>query len=805
MLQSPQEFFGFQPGSDKNLIHWNDLIRFYQMLARESDRVRCIDVGPTTLGNPFLEVIITSPGNMARLETYRKLSMLLADPRGVDSETLSRACTDGKAICVQTMSMHATEIGGAQMAPLLAHDLAAGDSAEILEILDQVIFILIPCFNPDGEIMIAEWYARYRNTEHDAVDFPRLWHRYAGYGNNSDVVFEKFRESRYLNRILFREWMPQVYADHHQMPRNWARFFVPPYKNPMRPYCSPILWREIAFYGAAMAYQLEEAGVQGVISNVYFPTRAASGYFTMTDCHNIAGILTESSSARMASPYFVHPENLAVEPEGAFYPNPWPGGEWHLSDIVRQQTIAARALLSTMAQNRARILRNMAHKALRQTEAGARNPIQAFLIPPAQHDIGCAEKMIGLLQKQGIELYAAAEPVETAQGVYPAGTAVVPLAQPKYALVMTLLGPNEYPRNKHTLLPDGAVEVYEIISENIAEYMGVHVVAAGKVLTCALSEFRGFARPQTPANMYPGAENESFRQANVMLAAGQAVYRASNGDFYTSSPPADASRIAFGRVGIYRTTCGVGRLGGGNADEGQTRLLFEQYGFPYQTVGPADVAAGMLDQLDVLIFPDNLKGDLNGENESIKELLPEDCVWLGAAEEERIRAFVHGGGRLLALGRSCDYVIETLGLKIKNRATHLSTAQYNTHGSMLRVKIEASPLTVGMPAAGLVFHANPPVLEITEYFKPWLYHTDMRFVAEHVLESGLCVGEAYLAGQPCLVTASYGAGEAVLYAFAPQFRTQTDGTFKALFNALYRISAPSVTGHSGFGNGRTLP
>jgi hypothetical protein len=87
-----------------------------------------------------------------------------------------------------------------------------------------------------------------------------------------------------------------------------------------------------------------------------------------------------------------------------------------------------------------------------------------------------------------------------------------------------------------------------------------------------------------------------------------------------------------------------------------------------------------------------------------------------------------------------------------------------------------------------VFHRDDPVLEITGYFRPELYRTDMRFVSEHVLESGLCVGEAYLTGQPCLVTASYGKGQAILYAFAPQFRTQTDGTFKVLFNALYQGS-----------------
>jgi hypothetical protein len=110
-----------------------------------------------------------------------------------------------------------------------------------------------------------------------------------------------------------------------------------------------------------------------------------------------------------------------------------------------------------------------------------------------------------------------------------------------------------------------------------------------------------------------------------------------------------------------------------------------------------------------------------------------------------------------------------------------------THGSMLRARTEASPLTLGMPSECLVFHFDAPVLELVEYFTPGLYRTDMRFASAHVLESGVCVGEEHVAGRPCLVTASYGRGEAILYAFSPQFRAQTEGTFKVLFNALYRV------------------
>jgi hypothetical protein len=784
LIRSPRDFFGFEPGADGRLIPWADLVSYYRMLGRDSDRVRCIERGPTTLGNPFLELVISSPANLADLERHRAASKLLADPRGADPRAIDRACAEGRAVCVQTMSVHATEIGGAQMSPLLAWDLAAGEGADVLGILDNVILVLVPCFNPDGQAAVAAWYARHQGTENDAVDFPRLWHPYAGYGNYADVVFERFPESRYLNDILFHEWMPQVYADHHQMPRTWARCFVPPYKNPQRPFCSPLVWREIGSYGAAIACDLEAAGVQGVISNAYFPTMGASGWFTMAACHNIAGILTESASARLASPYFVHPESISAEPEGGLYPNPWRGGAWRLSDIVRQQRIAALAILRAMAGGRERILRAMAEKAMGQTRAGAANPIQAFLIPEDQHDPGCAREMVGYLRRQGIELHEAAQDVRTASGTYPAGTIVVPLAQPKYALVMSLLGTSEFPRTRHTLQPDGAVEVYELATESLRGFMGVRVAEAGRPLDCRLAQPR---EPQAADDEpLPCAWNDSYRRANALLAAGVALYRSGNGDFHRGEPPAGSSRIAPMRVGVYQTLCGVGRLGGGNADEGQTRLLLELYGFPYATVRPGDVAAGALDGLDALIIPDNLSGDLNGANEAIKELLPEDRVWLGPAEEERLRAFVRRGGRLLAFARACEYVISVLGLKARNRAAGLPSSRFMTRGSLLRARAEASPLTRGMPGEFLAFHMEAPILEITEYFKPGLYRADARFAESRLCHAGVCVGEELAAGQPCLVTAACGKGEAVLYGFSPQFRTQTAGTFKLVFNALYR-------------------
>ena len=133
------------------------------------------------------------------------------------------------------------------------------------------------------------------------------------------------------------------------------------------------------------------------------------------------------------------------------------------------------------------------------------------------------------------------------------------------------------------------------------------------------------------------------------------------------------------------------------------------------------------------------------------------------------------------------YAAEVLSLKIRNRLDGVTAAQYNTHGSTLHVDYAKTPFTAGMPESGLVLQIwSTPVYEITEHTHPEDYRVDARFAREKVLESGLLIAEEYIAGRPAMITAKYGAGEAVLYSFSPQFRAQTDGTYKLVFNALYK-------------------
>jgi len=208
-LKSPEEFFGFQLGSDRNIARWDKIVEYYHHLEKNSDKIKVIDMGPTTEENPFLQVIISSPENLANLERLREVNNKLADPRELTKGEVEKLVEEGKAVICQSMSLHASEIGGTQMAPELAWDLITREDSEAKRILDNVIFLMVPCFNPDGQIIVTDWYYKTKGTEYEGVNQPNLYHKYTGHDNNRDAFATNIVESQYMAKIMFRDWTPQ--------------------------------------------------------------------------------------------------------------------------------------------------------------------------------------------------------------------------------------------------------------------------------------------------------------------------------------------------------------------------------------------------------------------------------------------------------------------------------------------------------------------------------------------------------------------------------------------------------------------
>lgn len=830
-VTSPFEFFGFQLGSDKEIARWDKIVDYYYLLEKESGKLKVIDMGPSTMGNPFLLVIISSPENLVNLDRLREVNAKISDPREITEAEIKNLVSKGKAVICQSMSLHATEIGGTQMAPELAYDLVTRGDEEAQRILNNVIFLLIPCFNPDGQIMVTDWYNKTLGTEYEGVNLPWLYHKYVGHDNNRDADHINMIESVYAAKIMFRDWVPQAYLDHHHMGSYGARFYVPPYTEPIRPYADPLIWREHSWYGAHIAYKLEENGKAGILNAAQYSGWGHFGWHWITPFHNIAGMLTESASARLATPLYIHPEQLRggarqfpeYEAQTNF-PDPWPGGWWRLRDIVEQQKIAAWALLDLAARNKETVLWNAYLKAKRQTERGAKGNVRAYVVPTAQHDLLTAIKMVKKLLLSGVEIKQATKEFTSNGVIYPEGSFMISLAQPKMGLIRNLLGRTLYEDNTWTRDKDGSpLRPYDMATHTMNEFMGVRVDPIKEEIKGDFQRVAGEVSVSGKVEagragyVLDGRLNDSFKAVNILFDRGVAVQRVDKastglrpGDFIISSGPEAVLRDVAGQIGIDFTalksepkegTHEVKRLRvgmyqrywGGNMDEGWTRFLLEQFAFPYTTLRDVEIKKGALNEkYDVIILPDDSTGMITGERREssrrpVSAYPPEYQSGIGKEGVEALKAFVEKGGTLVALGEACNFALEKFELNVRNAVDNLSSKEFFCPGSTLKVIFANNcPLAYGMPSEGLVLFWDSPAFEITPSQHNERYETIVSYVDRDILQSGWLIGEQYLGKKSAMVSVKLGKGQAVLIGFRTQLRSQTHGTFKLLFNALFR-------------------
>jgi hypothetical protein len=313
---SPETFFGFQMGADRKLAGWDRLLEYYRQLARSSDKLRLVELGKTSEGRPYVALFIASPATLAKLDHYRELNARLADPRGLSEAEAKTLVAEAKAVVIQSFALHSSEVAASQTAAEFVYDSLTRTDDEARRMLDNVISIVMPSINPDGTQMIADWYTKHVGTQHEAAGLPWLYQKYSGHDNNRDGFALNLPESQHLGRLMYREWIPQAYVDHHQMGSGNARLYIPPYADPIRPGGDPLVWREMAWWGAHMGNRLEAAGKTGVIGSAIYSGWGHMGFHWITPFHNIAGMLTESASARLATPMFLHPDQLRGGPRG---------------------------------------------------------------------------------------------------------------------------------------------------------------------------------------------------------------------------------------------------------------------------------------------------------------------------------------------------------------------------------------------------------------------------------------------------------------------------------------------------------
>lgn len=407
----------------------------------------------------------------------------------------------------------------------LVHQLATDSSSRVKNILDNVIFLLVPSLNPDGQIIVTDWYNKYLGTKYEGGNTPMLWHPYVGHDNNRDQYMFSQRESRMTAQILWHDWFPSIWLDEHQQGNAGPRIFTMPATDPINPNVDPLIYRLNTIYGQQQAAALEAEGKTGIIYNSTY-TNFWPGAMAWTGWwHNQVGLLTEVASARIATPVVQEkatpsrpsPRNeSAADPEAerrrlsslgpdavlpaprdilsrSEYPRPWLGGRWTLRDIVDYELIATYALLDSAANSRETLLHQIYDMNLHTLQAGEKGEINvtgdkayAAIIPRSeQHDPNEAIELVDKLQIGGVEVYQAENSFEQDGRTYPAGTFVVPFKQVFGRYAKDLLERQTYPEVRRA--PGAPAEPpYDVSAWSLGLQFGVETPYAKTPLNTSL-------------------------------------------------------------------------------------------------------------------------------------------------------------------------------------------------------------------------------------------------------------------------------------------------------------------------------
>lgn len=766
-IPSPKQVLGFHPTDDKTIADWTQITNYFQKLDAASDKITVKEIGQTTLGKPFIVAFISSADNIKNLDKYRQINQKLADPRKVKDEAeRTDLIAKGKTVVAISCSIHSTEIVASQMSMNFAFELATGSDDETKEILNNTILMLIPSANPDGIDIVANWYRKTLGTPSEGTSPPELYHHYAGHDDNRDWFMLNLKETQAVTKLFWQEWFPQIVYDIHQMGQNGARFVIPPFFDPPNPNIPPLILREVGVIGYKIAADLQAEKFAGVATNTTFDTWWHGGFRSAPYFHNSIGILSEAASANLMSPVYITPEKMQNQKSRGLaspletatnYPQVWQPKYWGASDIAGMETTASRAVLQMAAKFRRNYLQNFyeLNRAASQTNANPNQPL-AYVIFAGQGREEIVSRFIEILLAQGIEVHRMNRELKTSipftQAIHtevPLNSFLIFLDQPQRNNVEALFGKQIYPNRVDE---KGNVDVpYDVAGWTLPFQMGVETY------------------PVTQIVEYPNSARKLERMTDINQVR-QTLNLEPNREAFAKLPNPLKSNP---KIGLYKGFTA-------SSDEGWTRFVFDTFQVPFKSISDADFRSNNLDY-DAIILPSD------GEKEIVEGLKEKDypkefAGGIGEQGIENLKKFVETGGKLICFDDSCEMIIKRFNLPVKNVLSGLKRGEFYCPGSILSLDVDnKSPLAKTFGKQAAAYFINSAAFEISDANKVKSVAT---YAAKNALLSGWLLGEKYLNGKTALAEADYGKGKIVLFAFRPQHRGQTFGTFPFIFNAL---------------------
>jgi len=741
-IPTPASILGFEPGADRHLPSWKQIVDYFTALDKASPRVSVRTLGKTTLGRPFIVAFIADSSTLANLDHYRQIQRKLMDPRLQAAGERQKLLDEGKNVILVTSAIHSTESGGFTTPIVLADRLARAADPEARQILANTIIMLVPSQNPDGVDIVGDYYRATLGTPEEGREPPVLYHKYVGHDDNRDWYAFTQPETRYTVDSLYTPWDPEIVNDIHQQGSDAGRIFIPPYMDPVEPNIDPILTAATNGLGMSIVWRMTNEGFTGIASNAAYDQWSPARQYSLY--HRGARLLTETASAHLATPIDIPFDDLrparGYDPKTVTwnYPSLWPGGHWTYGDIVRYQTAASWALFLDAALNRRAWLEGYATQADRAL--GNLPPWghdawpSAIVIPKSQPDTQALKRMIWTLQHGQVEVRESTAPVTVDGKSYPAGSYVVLTKQPFGAYAKSLLERQAYP-NLFDYPGGPPKRPYDVTAHTVPLIFGVdvaHVMSAAPATGSVLKEI--------PEPVY-------------------------------TSPLTGKSNK---RIALFRPSTNE------PIDEGWTHWVLDTYKIPFTSITEKDfTGASLNDRFDVIIFPEGGLGGGGGRGGRGGQPAASAAGVFSALD-----TFVQNGGAVLAFNASSTAMIDGLKLPVKNVLAGVRNNDFYAPGSILAVDIKRDhPIARGFTATvPAVWFENGPAFEISDPTQATAVATYP--ATGNPLLSGWLLGGTKLNGKAALVDVKHGRGHVVLYGFRPQYRGQSMATYPLIWGAI---------------------
>jgi hypothetical protein len=698
-IPTVKQVLGFEPG--QQVATPEEMHRYLRALEAASKRIKVQVIGKSWEGRDLMFVYIGSEANVARLDEIKGKMQQLADPRRTNQAAARTLMNDLPAVVNLSYAVHGNELSPGDAAILTAYHLVAARNDAVADrIRANVLVQMDPLQNPDGRNRWVNHFTQALGLEPDASPlsaersepWPRGRSNHYLFDMNRDWIAATQPETRARIRAL-REWTPLVFADLHEMGADSTYYFAPE-AVPYNPWLTANQRSSLDWFGQTNARYFDRAGLPYFtreIFDAFYPGYGASwpAYFG-----SIAMTYEQASSRGLKA-------------------RTTDGREFPYSDTARGHFLASVATCETGADKRAELLANFYEYRRTAIEDGRQGSVREYVLPRTG-DTSTVDKLASLLALHGLEVKRARAAFRNGPREFPAGSYVVPLAQPNSRLARVLLEKQvsmddqflaEQERRRAKGLRD---EIYDVTAWSLPLMFNVEAVtvaspstgdfedwkesattpgtvrtvanpiayvvpwgttAAGRFLTAALRRNlnvlgldKGFTQegrsyPRGSLVLLTGGNPANLGETVAQLARESGAEVVATNTGWVESGINFGSNYAhlFPKVNIAMAWDAPTASG----SAGATRFVLErEFGYPVTVIRTPDLATGNLSRYDTLILPSASAAAY--------------ARALGSGGMDNLKRWVRDGGTLIAMGSAVDFVrgeqMGLLSLKQENAA-----------------------------------------------------------------------------------------------------------------------------------------